>query len=185
MTESTAKDESPCGRKAEWFVIGDMLDDGSDFVVTCRECYKKGLGRFRDTADDLVPAVVFKEEIGRDPLCGDEESLGFWEAFNEATKTVSEEQLTKREFARWLKERDLYAHIHRVAVYRRLQRLESSIGLLAEIAAVGLAKIAADQIQAWYPQGGRFLWWSSAIAVGVVIWRLISWGRLRKHLKVR
>src|SRR5450631_339200 len=145
--------EKPCGRKAEWIVIGDVLDGGADFVVTCRECYQKGLGRYSlSTNDDLIPAGIFKDDFGRDPMCGDED-LGLSFAIEEATKEVADGPQSRPGFVRWVKRRDIEARFHRVAIHRRFQRIESSVAILSSIASIAVAIYAANASKKWLPWG--------------------------------
>jgi hypothetical protein len=175
-------DKKPCGRKADWVVINDVLNGGGDFVVTCRECYKKGLGRFAKSHDELVPAWIFKNDVGRELLCDDEDG-GLYDAFVEATKDVDDVPFTRREFARWLKYRDLEARFHRIAIHRRFERLESSVGMLTTIASISVALYAANRSKPWIPWGE----WSWG-AVFVIVWglldRLLRLGRFTSRTKI-
>ena len=176
--------EKPCGRKAEWIVIGDVLAGGAGFVATCRDCYRRTLGKHSpESAEDLVPASVFKDDFGRDPMCGDDdESSGLARAIDEAVARVDEDPVTHLQLVRLLKDRDLKARIHRIAIERRFGRLESSVKILANVAAACLAVLIADASRKWIPWG-EWSWGAVFVCVYFLANRLIRLGRFTKHLK--
>jgi hypothetical protein len=160
-----------------------VIDGGGDFLVLCRECYSKGIGKSASTSDDLVPASIFKDDFGRDPLCGDED-LGLLRAIEEATEGIDEVPLSRPAFVRWVKRRDIEARFHRIAIHRRFERLESALGMLSNIASVAGALYAAEASKRWLPWG----WWSWIAVFFVaraVLDRLIRLGGLTKPAKLR
>jgi hypothetical protein len=181
----------PCGRKADWLVIGDVLDGGAGFVAVCRDCYKRGLQRARPaTPDELVPAWIFKEELGKEPMCGDDDdSSALWEAIHSATEKVPEAPVNDRQFTRWVRFHDLRAHVHRVALERRLKRMESASSNIATAGSGILGILAALQVtKALGLEEG----WPRWLAIGVTFlsvsalsnWYLLS-RRIRKYVMIK
>jgi hypothetical protein len=178
-------DEKPCGRKAEWIVVGDVLDGGEGFVATCRECYQNGIGKsFPDTADNLVLASAFGGSFGREPMCGDDDdSRELYDAIDAATKGAKDTPLSHRAFAQSRVESEIRARAHRIVIHRRFQRLELSVGMLTRIVAIAVGLYAADASKKWLPWGG-WSWTAVFGIVSVLFDRLIRLGRLTKSAKV-
>lgn len=175
-------DKKPCGRKADWVVIGDVFHGGEDFVVTCRECYTKGMGRFANEHDDLVPAWIFREDVGRELMCGDEEG-GLSNAFYAATKDVEDVPYMRPEFHRWVLYRRLTDRFQRIAIDRRLQRLDSTVKILTSIVVLASAAFLAESAEKRLPWP-KWSWGVVFVVAWVVLDRLIRLGRFTKRAKI-
>ena len=180
------EERKPCGRKAEWFVIGEVLDGGNDFIVTCRECYQKGLGRISPaTPEDVVPARVFQDVLGRELMC---EYHSDWNpeinaAIKQKVELVEDVPLSRPEFSKWVVRRDLSAKIHRIAIHRRFQRVEQSVGILTTVASVAIALQIADGVKKWL--SFSWAWPVSFVAAYLLLDRLIRLGRFRKYANIK
>lgn len=178
-------ERTPCGRRADWVTIGDVLSGGSDCAVMCHECYVKLFGRSHESGDDMVNARAFTEDVGRELLCDDEEG-GLYRAFVEATKDVDDVPYTRREFALWLKSRAFQDKLHRIAIHRRFERVESWVGRLTTIASIVLAVYAVDRLKAWLPWLLSAGWaWGLAFAIAwLSLDRFLRLGRFSSREKI-
>jgi hypothetical protein len=177
-------EKEPCNRKADWVTVGEVLDGGYGFVVECNECSKRMQRTFRGWGDNLVPASVFNRELPRELRCGDEDNL--YDLFSSAIAAVRNEPVTHREFAEDRLTRLMPARLLNVAIHRRFQMVEQSIGLLTSIASVAVGIVVTDEIGKFLALGGRNWAWLGIFAgVVFVVHRLITLGRLRKHLRLK
>jgi hypothetical protein len=113
-------DESGCGKPADWFVIGEQLERGEDFVVTCTACLKKN--NLLNNVDDLVPAKYF----GTAYRCGDDSnSDGLRKLIMEHHPDEADAEVVKRDwYWRAAAFSTLNDRVHAMSIERRFQRVE-------------------------------------------------------------
>lgn len=175
--------DEPCGRKADFVLVGSPQDGGEGFVATCRECYRKHYRVRPESAEGAVDARAFRYELPVGELmCGDDDaSPGLWRRIEEAADGAKDEPVTKRELWYGRMVSDLRARAYHIAVARRIAKIEGAIAILGNLTAilfgVAVANYAVKQL------GTRDLIFPVVfIPVYLGLRRLIILGRFRKHI---
>jgi|SRR6185312_4577095 hypothetical protein len=146
----------------------------------------KGLGRISPaTAEEVVPARVFQDDLGRELMC---EYHSDWNpeinaAIRDKVAQVENVPQTRPEFFKWVLRRDLSAKIHRIAIHRRFQRIEQSVGILTTVASAAIALQIADAMKKWLSLS--WAWPVTFFAAYLLLDRLIRLGRFSKYAKVK
>jgi len=178
-------DRTKCGRPAVWISVGDVEEDGW-FEATCRECYGRTHAMFPHYADNLVPALIFKDSFPRTPMCGDSSrSSDLTEAIAESAAHESKDSVTYESFERWRMRESIKAHAHRVAIDRRFERLEG----LANRSGATIALAGGFYVANWVSRTVHrvtedWIWYIVFFCATFVIGRWIELGRFRRHIKI-